>query len=84
MAFGRNPHVAKAVAAEQKASLATDDTTRARALRDAAHQWERAAERETNPARRTECEGNATRNRELADSEPAAEASATNDPTVWN
>jgi hypothetical protein len=67
MGFGKNPHVAKAVTAEQKATEATDDGSRIRALRDAAHQWDRAAERENPGARRTEYEGNATRNRELAD-----------------
>lgn len=90
MAFGRNPHVAKAIAAEQKASLATDDASRARALRDAAHQWDRAAERETPGPRRAEYEGNATRNRESADAgaaDPAAAAgadAAASDPRHWN
>lgn len=67
MGFGRNPHVAKAQAAEQKAADADDDAARARAYRDAAHQWERAAERETPGKRRTEYERNAARNRQLAD-----------------
>jgi hypothetical protein len=99
MAFGRNPHVAKALAAEQKANEAPDDASRARALRDAAHQWERAAERETQASRRAEYERNATRNRESADGDaPAAtaaleEAAPTSgeaapvlptDPKMWN
>ncbi len=69
MAFGRNPYVARAQLAEQKASAATDDASRVRALRDAAHQWDRAAEREQPGKRRIEYEENATRQRELADAE---------------
>ena len=89
MAFGRNPHVAKAIAAEQKANEATDDASRARALRDAAHQWDRAAERETPGPRREEYEGNATRNREKADAGAADHAAAggdaaASDPRLWN
>jgi hypothetical protein len=94
MAFGRNPHVPKAVAAEQKASEATDDASRARALRDAAHQWDRAAERETPGPRRAEYERNATKNRESADSGGSAGApggehasageASSGDPRTWN
>lgn len=54
MSFGRNPHVAKAEAAEQKAGVAADDHSRERAWREAAHLWERAAERETDAKRRAE------------------------------
>jgi len=67
MGFGRNPHVLKAQAAEQKALDAPDDAARARAYREAAHQWDRAAEREAPGKRRLEYERNAARNRELAD-----------------
>ena len=67
MGFGRNPHVARAQAAEQKAIDASDDVARARAHREAAHQWDRAAEREGPGKRRLEYERNAGRNRELAD-----------------
>jgi len=67
MAFGRNPHVPKAQAAEQKAHDAADDDARVRALREAAHQWDRAAEREPPGKRRLEYEGHAARTRELAD-----------------
>jgi hypothetical protein len=66
MAFGRNPHVPKAQAAEQKAADAPDDAARARAYRDAARQWERAAERETPGKRRDEYARNAEKNRDLA------------------
>jgi hypothetical protein len=66
MAFGRNPHVPKAQAAEQKAADAPDDAARARAHRDAARQWERAAEREPPGKRRVEYEQNAEKNRRLA------------------
>ncbi len=72
MGFGRNPYVPKAQAAEQKALDAQDDETRARAYRDAAHQWDRAAEREKPGKYRTEYEKNALRNRDLADGEPPA------------
>lgn len=72
MGFGRNPYVPKAQAAEQKALDAQDDDARSRAYRDAAHQWDRAAEREKPGKRREEYEKNAIRNRELADGEPPA------------
>jgi hypothetical protein len=52
MSFGRNPHVAKAEAAEQKAADARDDATYEQAWREAGCQWERAAERETDAKRR--------------------------------
>lgn len=70
MAFGRNPHVPKAQAAEQKARDAPDDAARARALRDAAHQWDRAAERQAPGKRRTEYERNAARARAQAEGSP--------------
>ena len=72
MGFGRNPYVPKAQAAEQKALDAQDDEARSRAYRDAAHQWDRAAEREKPGKHRTEYEKNAARNRDLADGEPPA------------
>lgn len=74
MAFGRNPHVPKAQAAEQKAEDAPDEAARARALREAAHQWDRAAEREPPGKRRQEYEGRAARNRELAEGAAPEEA----------
>jgi hypothetical protein len=67
MAFGRNPHVAKAQAAEQKASDAPDDGARALAYRDAAHQWDRAAEREQPGKRRDTYARSAARARALAE-----------------
>jgi hypothetical protein len=67
MAFGRNPYVAKAEAAEQRALDAKDDVARTMAQRDAAHQWDRAAERELPGKKRSEYERNAQRNRDLAD-----------------
>lgn len=67
MAFGRNPHVAKAVAAEQRAKDAGDDHAMARAYLDAARLWDRAAEREKPGRQRTEYEANAVRGRELAE-----------------
>lgn len=67
MGFGKNPYVSKAQTAEQKAADAPDDVARARAYREAAHEWDRAAERELPGKRRVEYEGNAARARELAD-----------------
>ncbi len=84
MAFGRNPHVAKAQAAEQKARDATDDTARARSLRDAAHQWERAAEREPPGKRRLEYEGSAARARALAEGGASDGAADPIDPKLMN
>ncbi len=66
MGFGRNPYVPKAQAAEQKAQEAPDDTARARAYREAAHEWDRAAEREKPGKMRSEYEAHAVRTRELA------------------
>jgi hypothetical protein len=60
MGFGRNPHVPKAQAAEQKAQDAPDALSRARAYRDAAHQWDRAAEREAGSSPREARPGRTT------------------------
>lgn len=54
MSFGRNPHVAKAEAEEQKARSAKDPAACELAWREGARQWERAAERETDDKRRQE------------------------------
>jgi hypothetical protein len=69
MSFGKNPHVSKAQAAEQKGLDAPDDRARVSAYREAARQWDRAAERETPGKRRTEYEQNAERTRRIADGE---------------
>jgi hypothetical protein len=69
MSFGKNPYLAKAQAAELKASEAADEGARARAYREAAHEWERAAGRENPGKKRTEYEQNAERNRQLAEGE---------------
>jgi hypothetical protein len=76
MSFGRNPYVPKAQAAEQKAEAAPDEAARVRALRDAAHQWDRAAEREKPGKQRTEYESNAERTRAAADGEGAGDGDA--------
>ena len=73
MSFGRNPHLAKAQDAEQKAADAVDAPARVLAYREAAHQWERAAARENPGKKRTEYEQNAARNRELADAPDSAD-----------
>lgn len=52
MSFGKNPHVAKAELAEQKARDARDEIAREQAWLEAARRWERAAERETDAKRR--------------------------------
>jgi len=67
MGFGRNPHVAKAQAAEQKAQAARDDTARELAWRDAARQWDRAADRETDDKRKQEYSERAETARTSAD-----------------
>jgi hypothetical protein len=67
MSFGRNPHVAKAEAAELKALGAKDDAAREQAWRDAARQWDRAAERESNDPRRVEYTAKADSARATAD-----------------
>jgi hypothetical protein len=73
MAFGRNPHVAKAQAAEQKAEEALDDVARTMAHRDAAHQWDRAADREKPGKYKDAYLANAVKNRALADAEREVE-----------
>jgi hypothetical protein len=67
MSFGRNPHVAKAEAAEQKALDAKDDDSRKRAYLEAAHLWDRAAEREKPGKKRDEYARKAEDLRALAD-----------------
>jgi hypothetical protein len=52
MSFGRNPFAAKAEAAEQKAENARDAIAREQAWRDAARNWDRAAQREKDDKRR--------------------------------
>jgi len=54
MSFGRNPHVAKAEAAETKAREARDSAAHELAWREAARQWERAASREKSEKLRRE------------------------------
>jgi hypothetical protein len=95
MSFGRNPHVAKAEAAEQKAGAATDDHSRERAWREAAHLWGRAAERETDAKRCAQHTARAEEARAKADAPPDegpdARATALRDvaaklgnPHTWN
>jgi hypothetical protein len=76
MSFGKNPYLAKAQAAELKAGDAPDPAAQARAYREAAHEWERAAGREPPGKRRTEYEQNALRNRELAEGDAPSELDA--------
>jgi hypothetical protein len=67
MSFGRNPHVAKAEAAEQKALTARDRTAAEHAWREAGRLWERAADRETDPRRIQDYAARAERARATAD-----------------
>jgi hypothetical protein len=69
MSFGRNPHVAKAEAEEQKAATARDARATALAWREAARQWERAADKETDAKRRVEYAARADAARSQADGE---------------
>jgi hypothetical protein len=71
MSFGRNPFVAKATLAEQKAQDAGDRRARVQAHRDAANLWERAAEREQPGKQRVAYEAKANEHRQSAE---AAEA----------
>jgi hypothetical protein len=52
MSFGKNPHIAKAEAAEQKALDALDAPAREQGWLEAGRQWERASEKEKDPKRR--------------------------------
>jgi hypothetical protein len=78
MSFGRNPHVAKAQAAEQKALSAKDATASSQAWREAGRLWERAADREADAKRRVTYTANAERARASAD-DPHAPAPVDDD-----
>jgi hypothetical protein len=80
MSFGRNPHVAKAETAEQKAAFAKDAIACEQAWREAARQWERAAERETDEKRQREYTARAETARANAESPPVAEANGAREP----
>ena len=82
MSFGRNPHAAKAEAAEQKASSAKDELARAAAWREAAHCWERASGRETDAKRRQQYLDKAEAAR--ANAEPAPASTHDAKPTLLN
>lgn len=80
MSFGRNPHVAKAEAAEQKASSAKDTMASEHAWREAGRLWERAADSETDAKRRQAYTANSERARARADepqlADPTSEESS--------
>lgn len=67
MSFGRNPHVAKAEAEEQKAVGARDAKAAELAWREAARQWDRAAGRETDQKRKDDYTAKAEAARTKAD-----------------
>lgn len=71
MSFGRNPHVAKAEAEEQKARSATDSAACEMAWREAARQWDRATDRETDDKRRQDYTDRAEAARANADAPPS-------------
>ena len=75
MSFGRNPHVSKAEAAEQKAASARDARASEQAWLEAGRLWERAAEREADAKRRAQYAANAERARATADAPPPADPS---------
>jgi len=79
MSFGRNPHVAKAEAEEQKALGARDAKAAELAWREAARQWDRAAARETDAKRRDEHTAKAEAARAKAD---AGDAEGAAEPTT--
>ncbi len=67
MGFGRNPHVAKAEAAEARAREVLDSASEVRAFLEAAHLWGRAAAKEKEGQRRDEYEAKAEAARELSE-----------------
>ena len=74
MSFGRNPHVAKAEAEEQKAAVARDASAAELAWREAARQWDRAADRETDAKKKADYTARAETARANADGDPDAAA----------
>lgn len=74
MSFGRNPHVAKAEASEQKAHAAKDAIAAEQAWREAARLWDRAADKEKDEKRRTQYADRAEAARANADSPSANES----------
>ena len=77
MSFGRNPHVAKAEAAEQKAQHAKDARASGHAWLEAGRLWERAADRETDAKRKTLYLANAERSRSRAEDPGREDSDAT-------
>jgi hypothetical protein len=75
MSFGRNPHVAKAEAEEQKARSARDTAACELAWREAARQWDRATDRETDDKKRQQYAERAATARANAD-DPGSESGA--------
>lgn len=84
MSFGRNPHVAKAEAAELKAKTARDASAYEQAWREAARQWDRAAERESDDKRRVQYEQRAEQARSNADEPMVASEAAPSDRKLLN
>jgi hypothetical protein len=70
MSFGKNPHVAKAEAAEQKAQEAQDESAREQGWLEAGRQWERASAREKDAKRRQQYTDRAAAARAAVDAPP--------------
>jgi hypothetical protein len=74
MSFGKNPRVAKAELAEQKAHEARDEVAREQAWLEAARRWDRAADRETDAKRKQRYFDKAEQARQHATQQPEAPA----------
>jgi len=91
MSFGKNPHVAKAELAEQKAREARDEIAREQAWLEAARRWDRAAERETDAKRKQvyfdkgeQARVNATQRPDAPEPEPALPTARAGDRKLLN
>ena len=82
MSFGRNPYVAKAEAAEQKALCAKDAMASEHAWREAGRLWERAADAEPDAKRGQTYAASAERARICADEAQLAEPVIPDLPSV--
>lgn len=82
MSFGKNPHPAKATAAEQKAEVAKDAIAREQAWREAARHWDRAADHETDAKRRQQYTDNAEFARARADAKDDVAENSDHEPAL--
>lgn len=84
MGFGRNPHVARAEAAELKARSAKDSLAGKQGWLEAARQWERAGEREKDEKRKQAhlARAEAARSQADLDFDPDVETGTPDEPGV--